>query len=371
MAGRRSRSRASVPARVPAPGRARGRAKRRPFPGISPLAWQHPSDLEALEALKRVPALDQALKFVSANLYEKAFLVESVGSRVRIGPRQAPRIWNLFREAADILDMPRVPQVFLSTSGTPNAFAFGMKEYTITLHSALVDLMTEEELMSVIGHELSHIKCEHMLYRSLAIMIARFSTAFMGIGRVAVLPLQLALLAWSRRAELTCDRAALLVVQDADVVAGALAKLAGMSRSMIDELDMEQVYAQADEYEKAFDEQLVTRALKNLGAAFSTHPVPIWRAKVIRDWSRSPQYEDILAGHYLTVAQARTGKRVNMEGPVEPGRCEACGHGLEPIFAFCPACGASVDAALVPCGACGRKIEAGWPKCPHCGTAAA
>ena len=340
---------------------------RRQFPGISPLAWQHPSDLEALEAVKRIPALDQAMKFVSANLYEKAFLVESVGSRIRIGPKQAPRIWNLFREAADILDMPRVPQVFLSTSGTPNAYAFGMKEYTITLHSALVDLMTEEELMSVIGHELSHIKCEHMLYKSLAVILAKFSSAFFGIGRVAVLPLELALLAWSRRAELTCDRAALLVVQDPEVVGSALAKLAGMSRSMIDELDMAEVYKQADEYEKAFDEQLVTKALKNLGAAFSTHPVPIWRAKVIQDWARSQQYADILDGHYLTVAQARDGKRGKTEGPPPKGSCEACGHDLDPIFAFCPACGATVDAVLVPCVSCGKKIEAGWQKCPHCG----
>ena len=343
---------------------------RRAFPGISPLAWQHPSDLEATAAMRRVPALDQAIKFVSANLYEKAFLVESVGSRIRIGPKQAPRIWNLFREAAHILDMPRVPQIFLTTSGTPNAYAFGMKEYTITLHSALVDLMTEDELMSVIGHELSHIKCEHMLYRSLALILTRFSGAFLGVGRLAFLPVQLALLAWSRRAELSCDRGGLLVVQKPAVVGSALAKLAGMSTSMIKELDMEEVYKQADEYEKTFDEETVTKVLKNLGAAFATHPVPVWRAKVIRDWGNSSQYEDILAGNYLTVAQEKKGKRVNTEGPVTKGSCEACGHALDPIFAFCPACGATVDAVLVPCTSCGKKIEAGWPKCPHCGTAA-
>lgn len=342
---------------------------RRTFPGISPLAWQHPSDLEASAAMRRVPALDQAIKFVSANLYEKAFLVESVGSRIRIGPKQAPRIWNLFREAADILDMPRVPQIFLTTSGTPNAYAFGMKEYTITLHSALVDLMTEDELMSVIGHELSHIKCEHMLYRSLALILSRFSSAFLGVGRIAFLPVQLALLAWSRRAELSCDRGGLLVVQKPAVVGSALAKLAGMSNSMIEELDMEQVYAQADEYEKTFDEELVTKAIKNLGAAFATHPVPVWRAKVIRDWGASSQYQDILSGHYLTVAQEKKGHRVNAQGPVTKGACKACGHALDPIFAFCPACGATVDAVLVPCASCGKKIESGWPKCPHCGTA--
>lgn len=343
------------------------RGKRRAFPGISPLAWQHPSDLEALEALRRVPALDQALKFVSANLYEKAFLVESVGSRVRLGPKQAPRIWNLFREAADILDMPKLPQVYLATSNSANAYAFGMKEYTITIHSALVDMMTEEELMSVIGHELSHIKCEHMLYRSLAIMITRLGGGFLGIGRLALFPLELALLAWARRAELTCDRAALLVVQDSDVVARALAKLAGMSSKRVEELDMQEIYRQADEYEKTFDDQIVTKAFKYLGAAFSTHPVPVWRAKVIHEWSKSRQYEEILAGRYLTVAQARREEReAQPSGPAPRGKCAGCRAPLESIFSFCPSCGASVDAVLVPCDSCGKKIEPEWPRCPHC-----
>ncbi|HVO29895.1 MAG TPA: M48 family metallopeptidase [bacterium] len=341
--------------------------KRRRFPHISPLAWQHPADLEALAALRKVPALDQALRFVSEHLYEKAFLVESVGSRIRLGPKQAPRIWNLFREAADILDMPKVPQLFLGSSSVINAYAFGMKEYTITIHSSLVDLLTEEELMSVLGHELSHIKCQHMLYRSLAIILAQFSVNFFGLSALAVLPLQLALLAWSRKGELTCDRAALLVVQDADVVASALAKLAGMSRSMMDELDMEEVYKQAEEYEKDFDEKLLTRALKNLSAAQSTHPVPVWRAKQIRDWSRSAQYKDILAGRYLTVAEAAKGARKAGEAPVSAGRCASCGAEMEAVFSFCTQCGAEAGGNRVPCASCGKKVEAGWKKCPHCG----
>lgn len=348
--------------------------RRRSFPGISPLAWQHPADLEALEAVRRVPALDQVIQAVSEHWYEQAFLVDSVGSRLRVGPKQAPKVWALFREAADTLDLATVPEVFLTTHGTPNAFAFGMKRYSITLHSSLVDMLTEDELLAVIGHELSHIKCQHMLYRSLALMLARFSasvlTGVLGLGRVAILPLQLSLLAWSRWAELSCDRGALLVVQDGEAVARSLAKLAGWSRSMGGDVDLEEVYRQGEEYEKVFDEKLVTKAFKTMRELGSTHPVPIWRAKTILDWSESGQYADILAGHYLNVRQARDGKRVNVEGPHTPARCVACGHGMERIFVFCPSCGATVDEALRPCGACGKSIEVDWSTCPHCGKVA-
>ena len=340
--------------------------RRRRFPGISPLAWQHPADLEALEAVKKVPALDQALKFVSEHLYEKAFLVDSVGSRVRLGPKQAPRIWNLFREAADILDMPSVPQIFLGTSGVLNAYAFGMKDYTITVHSSLVDLLTEDELMSVLGHELSHIKCQHMLYRSLAIILAQFSLNILGgLGSLAILPLELALLAWSRKAELSCDRGALLVVQDADVVSSALAKLAGMSKSMMDELDMNEIYKQADEYEKSFEDKLITRAFKSLSALQATHPVPIWRAKQIQDWAKSTQYREILAGRYVTMAGAAKGHRTG-SGTTEAGECAKCGEKIDPIFASCPRCGAAVGEATAPCAHCGKQVELSWKKCPHC-----
>jgi len=48
-----------------------------------------------------------------------------------------------------------------------------------------------------------------------------------------------ALLRWRRAVELTCDRAALLVVQDCRVVVGALMKLAGGCPSLAHELSVD------------------------------------------------------------------------------------------------------------------------------------
>jgi Zn-dependent protease with chaperone function len=48
-----------------------------------------------------------------------------------------------------------------------------------------------------------------------------------------------ALLRWLRAAELTCDRAALLVAQDPAVVIGALMKLAGGSAAFAHELNVD------------------------------------------------------------------------------------------------------------------------------------
>ena len=65
-------------------------------------------------------------------------------------------------------------------------------------------------LQAVIAHELGHLKCDHGVWLTIANVLAS--------GTLSVLPaasraVEEALLRWLRAAELTCDRAALLVVQ--------------------------------------------------------------------------------------------------------------------------------------------------------------
>jgi hypothetical protein len=56
---------------------------------------------------------------------------------------------------------------------------------------------------------------------------------------------------WLRAAELTCDRAALLVVQDPKVVISVLMKLAGGCPSLADQLNVDAFLEQARSYDKA------------------------------------------------------------------------------------------------------------------------
>lgn len=259
-----------------------------------------------MEALERIPVMDTVIRAVSKHLIEKVHLVEATGQMVRVTPRQMPRIYDMFRESAEILDIRPLPRIYLDTAYTVNAQALGIEQYTITLNSGLVDLLTEEELLAVIGHEMTHIKCNHVLYRTLAVVLERIShqilVGFLGIGRLAVMPLRAALLAWFRKAELSADRGALLVVQDPVIVARALAKLAGASRSMMDELDMDEIYRQGEEYEQEFDEKLTTTVIKYWRELQMTHPVPIYRAKLITDWADSDDYHAILDGEYERVS---------------------------------------------------------------------
>ena len=88
----------------------------------------------------------------------------------------------------------------------PNAYAMGDTRTMVTVTSGLLEYLTDEEVSSVIAHECGHIACRHMLYHTLASTLLR-NIERMGILGNAVMPVYWALQYWSRRSELSADRA--------------------------------------------------------------------------------------------------------------------------------------------------------------------
>lgn len=336
------------------------------FPEMSALAFQHKADLEALESFKKVPMAATVLRKVNELWTEKLFYVKTIGDDLRLGPKQYPHIWEMYVEAARILDVPQLPDLYLDTSYEVNAFAFGMKKYTIVLNSGLVDLLDDTELMAVLGHELGHVKCEHALYKSLAAILTDLGgdvlTSFFGVTQLIMLPIQAALFAWSRKAELSCDRAALLCTQDPQATARALAKLGGGGlRMRQDTLDIDQVLEQAKDYEK-LDDSILLKGMQLYQHWHSSHPYPIYRAKVITEWAASDEYAKILAGEYVTHAEAAAIRRGHSSA------CPRCSMTLAPNSAFCPGCGERIAMGPAGCPGCRQPVDPSWAVCTACGT---
>lgn len=219
------------------------------------------------------------------------------------------------------------PDLFLTSNPVPNAMTIGVERPFIVLHSSLVDLLDEEELMAVIGHELGHVKAGHVLYITIAYLLAHFASRIFGLGGIAQIGVSVALIDWRRKAELTADRAELMVVQDIEPCLRLHMKLAGGSRSVYEQIDHKEFLRQADTYEE-LDYSTLNKVYKFLQELWLTHPVPVFRAKELMNWSGSKQYKEILAGRYPTE---------------EPGLglrdCPHCNAKISPSFFFCPDCG--------------------------------
>lgn len=337
------------------------------FPGLSAEAFQHPWDVQAVQNLQHVPLLGALIRTVSSSFFERQVRMMSISSMVRLGPNQGASVYRQFEKAAKILDLRDLPDIYISNQYTINAMAYGIEKYQIVLFSGLIDALSEEELLAVIGHELGHVKCDHMLYKTMAYIIRYFGIQTLirllpaGTGTLAALPLQMAILQWERMAEFSCDRAGLLVVQDEQVVASALAKLAGGSHKILPEINMDEVVTQADEYKES-DRHIADMLFKVNMMLMQTHPFPIVRAKEIINWADTDQYQNILRGEYVVSAFTPS--------PGEPTAkvCPSCKRHNRVTAAACGACGTSLEKAHIVCTNCGIRVFGSWSTCAGCGS---
>jgi Zn-dependent protease with chaperone function len=274
------------------------------LPEISPRAFQHPADRAATAALQQVPYLDAVVKRLIQLGYERALRQANLGASVRLGQEQLPHIWVLHREVFHVLDVPEVPDLYLTQYPLANAVTFGVGQPAVVLNSELVRLLDEKGLRSVLAHEAAHVLSEHVLYQTaLLILVQLTSTA--RVPLLAGLPLmaiRTALLEWFRAAELSCDRASALVTRDPLAVCRALMTVA--AGEAVNELNLDAFIAQATEYsEKGRGMDRLSRLLLQLNL---THPMPVRRVHELLAWVREGEYDRIVDGDYLKRGQEYT-----------------------------------------------------------------
>jgi Zn-dependent protease with chaperone function len=265
---------------------------------ISPKAYEHPADRAATAALKSIPLLDTVVRKLIEFAYERGFRQLLLGNAVRIGDDQLPEVWAAHRAALARLDIERIPDLYMAQMPIINAMAVGADHPMVVLNSQTVNVLDEQELRTVLGHEAGHILSEHVKYSTaLMILLSIGVGPLMRLPFFAGLPLlavELALLEWYRAAELSCDRAATLVNRSPMTTCQTLMVVAGGAASR--KLSLDAFIRQAadyDEVEPGFDK--LTRFRTEM---FSTHPFPVRRVCELMKWVRSGDYDRVMAGEY-------------------------------------------------------------------------
>jgi Zn-dependent protease with chaperone function len=271
-----------------------GGFQRRILTEISPQAWEHPADRAALNALRKVPGFDLALRKIFGMFGERAIRLAFKANAVRVSEKQYPWIHERTLRVCEIMDLKEIPEVYVSQTPIVNAGAVGMSDPFIVLNSSMLEVLDHDEVEAVLAHEVGHILSGHVLYRTLLLLIMRLALFRYPIAGLALLPILWALLEWYRKSELSCDRAALIAVQDKQVVMSSLMKLAGGTRG--ETLDLQEFIAQSEEYRGGGD--LLDSVYKVLNAIGATHPFSVVRVAELRDWIDTGTYEKIMAGEY-------------------------------------------------------------------------
>jgi Zn-dependent protease with chaperone function len=270
------------------------------FPDISGVSWEHPADRAALQALRSIPGVDDVIRKTLATLGgERGIRLLFQGNAVRIGPAQFPTLWHLHNEAVTTFDWPVVPELYVSQTPFFNAGAYGIGQPFIVFHSAALELLDDDELRVLLSHELGHVISGHALYRTIAAILALISLgALPMLASLAVLPVRLAFLEWSRKSELSADRAGLLGAQDVVAAQRLDMKMAGGGRgpSFAGQLNVDAFMQQAHEYTESSEGlDVVYKLLSTLAL---THPMHTVRAAELQRWVASGEYDRILRGEY-------------------------------------------------------------------------
>ena len=266
------------------------------LPGISSRAYEHPADRSALTALRKLTGFDVILKNLAGLFNDRSLRLMFLASSVRASEEQFPDLYHDLLDGCYILDLPRVPELFITQDPTVNAMALGTDKPFIVINTGLVDLMDPEEVRWVIGHELGHVLSGHAVYRTMLFHMIRLAArlAFIPFAWIGFKAVIWGLEEWFRKAELSCDRAGLVAAQDEAAARRALMKMAGGSR--LSELSHDAFHEQAREYDAVPDVR--EGLLKLLQLQGTTHPFAVVRFAELDRWASDGEYRDILAGNY-------------------------------------------------------------------------
>lgn len=268
----------------------------------------YPPDRDNLEALKDTEPLPHLIKHFVLKKYVRSAMESLSRDAVRVG--YMSKIGDIIRRCGVILGLESLPATYLAFADKPVAFTFGSDDNPVlVLGSPLLKILNEEELKAVIAHELAHIKSRHMLYHTLAELIARgaiFSAQISGL-EILSLPIKLLLLSWHRDSEISADRASLLVVGNLEAVKSMLMKI-------------HKTMGAANQ-----------GAIESVTEPFQTHPTLRNRIEALEKFHNSQQY---------LIVRQKILKRIGLSKALTP-RCRFCGAEKNILDLFCPRCGRS------------------------------
>ena len=278
---------------------------------ISSRAYEHPADRSALVALRKLSGFDVLLRRLAGIFNDRSLRLLYLASAVRVSERQFPQVHDMVRDGAYLLDLPEVPELYISQDPRVNALTLGADRPFIVVTTGMINLYDAEELRFAVGHELGHVLSGHAVYRTMLFHLINLArrVAWMPLGYLGLRAIIWGLEEWFRKSELSCDRAGLLAGQDVDAARRALMKMGG--GAYMSELSADAFHEQAREYDAVPDVR--EGLLKLLQLQGTLHPFAVVRFAELDRWAADGDYQRILGGDYPrrdTDQQASVGEEI-------------------------------------------------------------
>jgi len=252
------------------------------------IRYAHPIDQKITNFLESIP-LRTIFNSILNSMISLSSGQKHINS-IHASAMSFPEIYKIVVECSRTLNIA-IPRLLLH-HGPLNASTTGTDDKCfIELSTVLSSLASNDELKFVIGHECGHIHNQHVSYRSLLIFIMQGMSKFPSMPLKIILGLlspaiKLALNAWSRRSEITADRAGLLCCGDIRVAENSIIRLlVGFENQ--GNVDIEDLLDHLDVLEEERSQAMYSELLV-------THPFIFKRIKALRLFASSQMYHDLI-----------------------------------------------------------------------------
>lgn len=288
---------------------------------IRPIEYIHPEDEAAKRNMEAIPGFASAMKLIMRYYSEQLYHGLNMANKIRLSPNQLPAIYGKLPPICKKLNINE-PEFYLEMNPFPNAYAMGDTRTMITVTSGLLEYLTDEEVSTVIAHECGHVACRHMLYYTMAQLLFQ-NINNMGLLGDAITPVFWALQYWSRRSELSADRAGAVALGSIERVVDVQIRLAGGPKNITKDVNIDEFVKQADYYDTLQDNNW-DKFLQNWSILESSHPYAAIRVREILKWGKTEQWRRI-----KDIVQ------LEEKGLV----CPECGNPIDDTWCYCKGCG--------------------------------
>lgn len=268
------------------------------LPGLKIEDYSYPGERDALDKIirsfegiakimGRIATEVQATEFAKmhANLY-------------RISAKTCPHLDDLFQTAKKRLDIDMDIPLFVEPSYAYNAFTYGISRPVVAISSSFVKNSSDDTLLFVLGHELGHIKGEHLQYSLLANSLTSLISSVPLVGDMIDLGLGIKLCSWGRMQEFSCDRAGAIAAGGVDKAIVGLRTLLGIHEKTVDvDISLDDLLEQYEEFQSEKG-NLISKGLMLMHMMNASHPWSIDRIYKMNEWGKSGEFEAIV-GKYI------------------------------------------------------------------------
>ena len=272
-------------------------SEKKKLKGLKTSDYEHDGDRDGIELVKSQSTFGDLVKKYNEYAYEKMEIVRLTGSNYQVTEANLPHLHNALKEVCKVLDLHKVPPLYIESGGI-NAYTIGTKTPVICLGSGCLSLLTHDELLYILGHEVGHIKSGHFQYHTMAAALVGGASAIasivtFGLSDLLTPALEIPMMAWYRKSELTADRAGLLACQNPEAAFTLLTKLAGYPLRYYSSINTKDILAQARAFED-LDSDSFNQFAKFYNIFESGHPWTIMRAKELDRWIESGRYRAVV-----------------------------------------------------------------------------